>query len=98
MKYEEATVCDACGVTAEMGYVIGAGDEVAEVTIFANDRESALTEFAAYQQLAMQVNADVMHDFNPQEAFAISPLVVKFKFDYSAEKIIFELRSRSLAK
>lgn len=98
MKYEESTVCDACGVTAEMGYIIGEGDDVAEVSIFAHDRESALTEFHAYHQLAMGVSSNVQHDLNLDSDFDFASLTVKFKFEYSAEKIIFELRSRSLAK
>ncbi|PKF49841.1 DUF406 family protein [Enterovibrio nigricans] len=98
MSQEENQVCEACGVTAEMGFVIGEGDEVAEVSIFAADKESAIAEFKNYLALAKQVNENVEHDLNESAEFSVDPLTVRLKFECSAEKLIFELRSRSLAK
>ncbi|WP_407334044.1 DUF406 family protein [Enterovibrio sp. 27052020O] len=98
MSQEEFQVCDACGVTAEMGYVISEGDDVAEVEIFAADKAAALSEFRAYLSLAKEVNDAVIHDLDETAELALDPLKVKLKFECSAEKLIFELRSRSLAK
>lgn len=98
MSQEENQVCDACGVTAEMGYMISAGDDVAEVSIFAKDKATVVAEFKQYLALAKQVNEKVIHDFDENGTFSIDPLIVKLTFECSAEKLIFELRSRSLAK
>lgn len=98
MSQEENQVCDACGVTAEMGYIILEGDDVAEISIFAQDKSVALAEFQQYLHLAKQVNKNVVHDLDENTAFSLNPLTVKLKFECSAEKLIFELRSRSLAK
>ncbi len=96
MSQEEYQVCDACGVTAEMGFVISEGDDVAEVAIFANSKEMALAEFQRYLTLAQTVNEKVIHDLNEAHDFALEPLNIKFKFECSAEKLIFELKSRSI--
>lgn len=96
MSQEEYQVCEACGVTAEMGFVIGEGDEVAEVRIFAEEKAAAIAEFERYLSLAKEVNENVIHDLNECAELVLDPLVVKLKFECSAEKLIFELRSRSL--
>ncbi|AMG29086.1 DUF406 domain-containing protein [Grimontia hollisae] len=96
MSQEDYQVCDACGVTAEVGFIIGEGDEVAEVEIFAEDKASAVAEFQRYLDLAKQVNENVIHDLNENAELSLNPLTVKLKFECSAEKLIFELRSRSL--
>lgn len=98
MNKDELEVCDACGVTAEFGYMITEGDDIAEVTIFSGDRETAIREFQAYALLANEINTNFTHDLNLESEFEFTPLKIRFKFDCSAEKIIFELRSRSLLK
>ncbi len=98
MSQEEYQVCDACGVTAEMGFMIAEGDDVADVNIFASSKELALAEFQRYLTLATEVNKNVIHDLNEAEALSLDPLIVKFKFECSAEKLIFELKSRSIPK
>lgn len=98
MKSSESQVCEACGVTAEMGYMIAEGDDVAEVVIYAQDKDSALTEFNAYLSIAKETNENVVHDLDMNSDFSLDPLTVKLKFECSAEKLIFELKSRSLAK
>ncbi len=97
MSQEEYQVCDACGVTAEMGYVISEGDDVAEVQIFAESMEEAATEFERYLSLAKTVNQNVIHDFDQAEQVNDKKVTVKLKFECSAEKLIFELKSRSIA-
>lgn len=96
MSQEEYQVCDACGVSAEMGFVISEGDDVADVTIFANSKEAALAEFNRYLTLAQSVNEKVIHNLNEADDFLPEPLSIKFKFECSAEKLIFELKSRAI--
>nr|WP_086939980.1 DUF406 family protein [Thaumasiovibrio occultus] len=85
--------CEACGVSAEMGFVIKEGDDVASVTITAPDQTAAQGELEKYLELAKEVNAA----FTYQAAdFAEGKLEVLVKFECSAEKLIFELRSRSI--
>lgn len=98
MTQQENQACDACGVTAEMGYVILEGDDVAEVTIFAENKDMALAEFQGYMTMAKKVNENVIHNLDENADFPTNPLIIKLKFECSAEKLIFELRSRSLAK
>lgn len=98
MSQDENQICEACGVSAEMGYMINEGDDVALVEIVATNKELALSEFDRYLKLAKQVNENVTHNLNREEEFAINPLIVKLKFECSAEKLIFELKSRSLVR
>ena len=98
MAQSNTEVCDACGVTAEMGYVILDGDDVAEVSIFSENKTHAIAEFNEYLQLAKAVNKNVLHDLDEKIELSHNPLTVKLKFECSAEKLIFELRSRSLIK
>ncbi|WP_332405125.1 YfcZ/YiiS family protein [Vibrio metschnikovii] len=92
--YVEDEVCEACGVAGEMGFIIKEGDEVAEVAIFATEQDLLQQEFDKYLQLAQQVCANVEYQILPtQEA---NKLHAQFKFEVSAEKLIFELKSRSL--
>ena len=94
-RYVEPEVCEACGVAGEMGYIIREGDDVAEVTIFNQDPTQQAIELDKYLTLAKQVNADVSHEKQTQ---ADGSLIVRFQFEVSAEKLIFELKSRSLAR
>ncbi|ATF08665.1 DUF406 family protein [Candidatus Enterovibrio altilux] len=94
MNHKEYQVCDACGVAVEIGYVISEGDDVADVEIFASNKTAAIAKFHDYLALAKQVNAYVIHDFDEATDFAFNRLQVKLKFECSAEKLIFELRSR----
>lgn len=98
MKNKEVEVCEACGTTAEFGYTIKEGDDVADVTIYAENKEFAESEFNTYFSLAKKINKNVTHNINFDTETNFNPLNAKFKFECSAEKIIFELKSRSLAK
>ena len=95
--YVENEVCEACGVAGEMGFIIKEGDEVAEVTVIADSQALLQQELDKYIQLAKEVCTNVEHEVlsmadNAQELHA------RFKFEVSAEKLIFELKSRSLAR
>ncbi|CAH0530215.1 YfcZ/YiiS family protein [Vibrio hippocampi] len=94
--YEEPTVCDACGVAGEMGFVIKEGDEVAQVQLFAESKAQLEAEIQKYIELAQSVSAQVQYDLTELTEES-KQLTAQFKFEVSAEKLIFELKTRSLA-
>ncbi len=67
MKENQTDACDACGVSAEIGYIISEGDDVAEVTIEATSPEALKARFEQYLELAKSINPAVKHDFNNQQ-------------------------------
>ncbi|WP_299022046.1 YfcZ/YiiS family protein [uncultured Photobacterium sp.] len=89
--------CEACGVSAEMGFIIKEGDDVAEVQIFANGKDALTAELNNYLALAKEVNKNFKHEVTPLEENS-QELTARIQFECSAEKLIFELKSRSLAK
>ncbi|MFC1235349.1 YfcZ/YiiS family protein [Vibrio sp. F74] len=93
----ENELCEACGVTAEVGFIIGEGDEVADVSIFAQSKQLLQTELDKYIALAKDVCTNVEYDTSPIADDA-KELHVQFKFEVSAEKLIFELKSRSISR
>lgn len=94
---QEFQPCDACGVSAEVGFIIKEGDDVAEVSIFAQSKAALENEFNNYLALAKEVNANF--EYQTSELTEESTeLTARIKFECSAEKLIFELKSRSLAK
>ncbi|MCW8335698.1 YfcZ/YiiS family protein [Vibrio sp. SCSIO 43135] len=97
IEQTEAEVCEACGCAGEMGFIIKEGDDVAEVTIFANNKEQLDGEFQKYLTLAQQVCANVEHELSPVSDES-KELTARFKFEVSAEKLIFELKSRSISR
>lgn len=97
IEHEQTQVCEACGCAGEIGFIIKEGDDVADVTIYAGSKELLEAEFAKYLQLAKSVNANV--EYNSAELTDESTeLKARFKFEVSAEKLIFELKSRSLSR
>jgi uncharacterized protein YfcZ (UPF0381/DUF406 family) len=95
--YEEPTVCDACGVAGEMGFIIKEGDDVAEVQLFGESQGQLQAEIQKYIDLAKTVSENV--EFELSELGEESQeLTARFKFEVSAEKLIFELKTRSLAR
>jgi len=51
---QEYQTCEACGVSAEMGFIIKENDDVADVTIFANGKAALEAELANYLALAKE--------------------------------------------
>lgn len=85
--------CDACGCSAEMGFIIKENDEVATVSIQGENEDLMKAHLEEYINLANQVNPRVVHQIvesTPQS------LTAHLQFECSAEKLIFELKSRSL--
>lgn len=93
----ENEVCEACGCAAEMGFIIKEGDDVAEVTITGTSKTLLEAELAKYVELATNVCAAVEYEATPIDD-ATTQVDARFKFEVSAEKLIFELKSRSLAR
>ncbi|WP_194436645.1 YfcZ/YiiS family protein [Vibrio fluminensis] len=94
---QEPQVCEACGCAGEMGFIIKEGDDVAEVTIFAQDKALLESELAKYVELAQQVSKEVQYEMT-ELTDETTELTARFKFEVSAEKLIFELKSRSLQR
>jgi uncharacterized protein YfcZ (UPF0381/DUF406 family) len=90
-------VCEACGCAGEIGFIINEGDDVSEITIFANDAESLKAELDKYIELAKEVNAKVEYEVSDITE-STEQVIARFKFEVSAEKLIFELKTRSLRR
>ncbi len=88
--------CAACGALAEIGFIIKEGDDVADVNIEAANAEACKIEWQNYLDLAKTVSDKVEFEISPQSND--TELHARLRFDCSAEKLIFELKSRSLAK
>jgi uncharacterized protein YfcZ (UPF0381/DUF406 family) len=95
-EVEQNVPCDSCGCSAEMGFIIKEGDDVAEVSIFASNKAQLEAEFANYLSLAKEVCAEVEHSIELTNDD--KELHARLKFSCSAEKLIYELKTRSLRK
>ncbi|GAB6260601.1 DUF406 family protein [Photobacterium sp. 53610] len=86
--------CEACGVVAEIGFLIREGDEVSELAFDGESQAAIESEFAPYLALAQGVNSNVKH----QTIYSDDgkQMTARLQFECSAEKIIFDLKSRSL--
>ncbi|UTV30334.1 DUF406 family protein [Photobacterium atrarenae] len=89
--------CEACGVSAEMGFIIKEGDDVAEVQITGQGKAVLEAELQRYLALAAEVNANFKYEASQIDENS-QTLQARLQFECSAEKLIFELKSRSLAK
>jgi uncharacterized protein YfcZ (UPF0381/DUF406 family) len=93
----ESDVCEACGSAGEIGFIIKEGDEIADVSITATSKELLESEFKKYVDLAKSVCPAVEYECNELTPES-THLDARFKFEVSAEKLIFELKSRSLTR
>lgn len=93
----EGELCEACGVSAEVGFIISEGDEVAEISLFGESKQALEQELEKYVSLAKEVNANVELDIGAM-ADSAKELHARFKFEVSAEKLIFELKTRSISR
>lgn len=87
--------CEACGVAAEIGFLIREGDDVSTLTFNGSGKEVIETEFAPFLTLAKSVNNNVQYQtiYSDNE----TAMTASLQFECSAEKLIFDLKSRSLA-
>lgn len=94
-QYKDPEVCEACGVAGEIGYIIGEDDLVATVTISAENGQALREQFQKYLDVANRVATEFTYETSDIEEDS-TEMTAKLKFDVSAEKLIFELQSRSL--
>ncbi|MGF1719433.1 YfcZ/YiiS family protein [Vibrio kyushuensis] len=88
-------VCEACGSAGEIGFMIKEGDEISEITISSPDSAELKSELDKYLTLAKEVCKNVEFDLS-EITEASTEVTARFKFEVSAEKLIFELKTRSL--
>lgn len=94
-QYKDPEVCEACGAVGEIGYIIGEDDLVATVTISADNGQALRDQFQKYLDVANRVASEFTYETSDIEEDS-TQMTAKLKFDVSAEKLIFELQSRSL--
>ena len=87
VELEADQVCEACGCAGEMGFIIKEGDDVADVTIFAETKAALEAELAKYIELAKQVCAGV--EYNVSELTEDSKASIQLAFLISDEPIYF---------
>ncbi len=92
---EEKQTFEACGCSAEMGFIIKEGDDTANVSLFGNDFSQLEANMNKYIHLATNISNQVIYETKKIENKC--GLQAKFQFTCSAEKLIFELKTRSLA-
>ena len=95
-KVELNETCDSCGCFAEIGTIIGEGDDVMELVIEAAAEADARAKLAAYEALAKQVTAEAVIDSELTQGADGVILKARLQFTCTAEKLIFELRARSI--
>ena len=88
--------CDSCGSMAEIGTIIGEGDELMELVIEAATEADARAKLAAYEALAKQVTAEASVSSELSQGAEGVILEARLQFTCTAEKLIFELRARSV--
>ena len=95
-KVEVTETCDSCGCFAEIGTIIGEGDDVMELVIEAAEETDARAKLAAYEALARQVTAEAKSSSELSQGAHGVILKARLQFTCTAEKLIFEMRARSL--
>ncbi len=88
--------CEACGCAAEIGTVISEGDDSLNFTIESDDMASAEARLAKYEALARDIYPEVTVAKQVSEASGRFTLAVALQFSCTAEKLIFEMRSRAI--
>ncbi|WP_041945952.1 DUF406 family protein [Vibrio anguillarum] len=98
-KDVDIQVCEACGCAGEIGFIIKEGDEVAEVMVMApNKAQLEAGILGITLALSKQGFQKILSLKFPPLDEDFTELHARFKLKVSAEKLIFELKSRSLAR
>lgn len=93
MKKEDS-ICESCGNVGEIGYIISEGDEVATILISGADYQSMTDKLREYLDIAQSINKSVSYEkVFDEQAMTLSARLI---FEVSAEKLIFELKTRHL--
>ena len=88
--------CEACGCVAEIGSVIGEGDETLHFTIESDDAAGAEARLAKYEALAREIYPEVIVAKQASDLSGRFSLAVSLQFSCTAEKLIFEMRARAI--
>lgn len=96
VKEQVHETCDSCGSMAEIGTIIGEGDDLMELVIEAPTEADARAKLAAYEALARQVTAEASCSSELSQGNGGVILKARLQFTCTAEKLIFEMRARSL--
>lgn len=92
---KENEICETCcSMAGEIGFVIKQGDEVSDITISGDAYQDMKARLQEYMIIAQDVNKNVILE----EVFddKTNQLNARICFEASAEKIIFELKTRHL--
>ena len=95
-KVELNETCDSCGCIAEIGTIIGEDVDVMELVVEAAAEADARAKLAAYEALAKQVTAEAVIDSELTQGADGVILKARLQFTCTAEKLIFEMRARSI--
>lgn len=93
-KGDQYVECTECGATAEIGTVIVAGDDVLDSSISAETPENVKNLFDKYLALAQSITDEL--EYTVQDSNEGKTKNFRFKFGCTAEKMIFEMRVRSI--
>ncbi|MBZ6066003.1 YfcZ/YiiS family protein [Aeromonas schubertii] len=98
MSVEEKVqeTCDACGCYAEIGTIIGEGDDRLDLEVSAANETEARARLAEFIQLAYQVSSEVAISEQLQAVAEGVLIKARIQFTCTAEKLIFEMRARVL--
>ena len=88
--------CEACGCVAEIGSIINEGDDLITLTVEAADAGSAEARLDKFVELARAIYSDVVVAKEMQTTTDGVVLNCSLTFSCTAEKIIFEMRSRAI--
>ena len=88
--------CEACGCVAEIGSIINEGDDQVTLTVEAADAASAEAQLEKFVELARSIYSDVVVAKETQTTAGGVVLNCALTFSCTAEKIIFEMRSRAI--
>lgn len=93
-KGDQYVECTECGATAEIGTVIHADDNVTQGEIVSDNAAKTSSLYDRYVQLAESITDEVNCEFTDENAGKNRKYC--FTFTCTAEKMIFEMRVRSI--
>ncbi|MDN3611848.1 DUF406 family protein [Vibrio ostreicida] len=95
-KSQHTDLSEACGCTGEIGLIIKERDTIAHVTLVSNDTKLYDEELTRYLTLAKQICPEVKYQVTTAQDINVKHSA-QFEFNVTAEKLIFELKARSLS-
>ena len=88
--------CEACGCVAEIGTIINEGDDTVKLSVEAENEASALARLEQFTALAREICDEVTVAHETQSDAGGVQVNASLTFSCTAEKIIFEMRSRAI--